>query len=63
MADMSKPLFVRDDIFEVSTITMDKRDLKKGTLQAQYEAWNRYLQNVETEEGTYKGYKIKSLRL
>ena len=53
MADMSKPLFVRDDIFEVSTITMDKKDLKKGTLQAQYEAWNKYLQNVETEEGTY----------
>ena len=30
MSDMSKPLFVRDDIFEVSTITMDKRDLKKA---------------------------------
>ena len=44
MADMSKPLFVRDDIFEVSTITMDKRDLKKGTLQAQYESWNKYIQ-------------------
>ena len=59
MADMSKPLFVRDDIFEVSTITMDKKDLKKGTLQAQYESWNKYLQNVETEEGTYNGYKLR----
>ena len=38
---------------------MDKKDLKKGTLQAQYEAWNRYLQNVETEEGTYNGYRLR----
>ena len=55
----SKVLFVRDDIFKVSTITMDKKDLKKGTLQAQYEAWNKYLQNVETEEGNYEGYKLR----
>lgn len=55
----SKVLFVRDDIFRVSTITMDKKDFKKGTIQEQYELWNKYLQNVEIEEGNYKGYKLR----